>query len=184
MSIISVNAYLATSYRPDCDYIEGEVRERNFGERPHSVMQGILAGVIHSNQRAWHVLGALELTLKITEDRYRIADIAVLCRSAPPEGITTIAPLICIEVISRQDTMIGMFERLEDYRRMGVEHVWLIDPSNRHAYIATARGLHAPPHGEYTIPGTLIRISLAEVFAEFDDIQTPSSRLISAPTNG
>ena len=33
---ISVEEYLKTSYRPDCDYVDGEVRERNFGEYDHS----------------------------------------------------------------------------------------------------------------------------------------------------
>jgi len=30
-TLISVQEYIATSYRPDCDYVDGEVRERNLG---------------------------------------------------------------------------------------------------------------------------------------------------------
>jgi hypothetical protein len=29
---ISVSEYLHTSYRPDCDYVDGVVEERNLGE--------------------------------------------------------------------------------------------------------------------------------------------------------
>ena len=36
---ISVAEYLNTSYRPDCDYVDGEVRERNLGELDHSSTQ-------------------------------------------------------------------------------------------------------------------------------------------------
>ena len=36
-SLIPVSEYLSTSYEPDCDYIEGELQERNFGERPNSL---------------------------------------------------------------------------------------------------------------------------------------------------
>ena len=31
---ISLEEYLNTSYRPDCDWVDGEVRERNGGGRP------------------------------------------------------------------------------------------------------------------------------------------------------
>ena len=30
---VSIEEYLDTSYRPDCDYVNGEVQERNFGEK-------------------------------------------------------------------------------------------------------------------------------------------------------
>jgi hypothetical protein len=39
---VFVEEYLSTAYRPDCDYIDGEVRERNLGEYPHSNLQGRL----------------------------------------------------------------------------------------------------------------------------------------------
>lgn len=35
MAHISVSEYLRTTYRPDCDYIDGDVKERNVGEQPH-----------------------------------------------------------------------------------------------------------------------------------------------------
>jgi len=31
--------YLGSTYRPDCDYVDGEVIERNVGERDHSRAQ-------------------------------------------------------------------------------------------------------------------------------------------------
>ena len=33
---LSVDEYLTTSYRPDCEYLEGELLERNVGEWEHS----------------------------------------------------------------------------------------------------------------------------------------------------
>ena len=32
---IPVSEYLATTYRPDCDYVDGEIQERNLGEYDH-----------------------------------------------------------------------------------------------------------------------------------------------------
>ena len=31
-TLVSVEEYLHTSYQPDCDYVDGEVQERNLGE--------------------------------------------------------------------------------------------------------------------------------------------------------
>ncbi len=31
-ALIPVSEYLRTSYSPDCDYVDGEVQERNLGE--------------------------------------------------------------------------------------------------------------------------------------------------------
>ena len=31
-TVVSVAEYLSTSYRPDLDYVDGELQERNFGE--------------------------------------------------------------------------------------------------------------------------------------------------------
>jgi len=41
MNSVSVEEYLNTSYRPDCDYLEGELLERNVGEWDHSRLQGL-----------------------------------------------------------------------------------------------------------------------------------------------
>jgi hypothetical protein len=38
-TLISVQEYLGTSYRPDCDYVDGEVLERNLGEFEHASAQ-------------------------------------------------------------------------------------------------------------------------------------------------
>jgi len=41
---ISEQEYLSTAYSPDCDYVDGEVQERNLGEWDHSSAQTLLAG--------------------------------------------------------------------------------------------------------------------------------------------
>jgi hypothetical protein len=38
-ALIPVEVYLTTVYRPDCDYVDGEVLERNLGGRKHSQIQ-------------------------------------------------------------------------------------------------------------------------------------------------
>ncbi|HEY0264213.1 MAG TPA: hypothetical protein VGC07_06800 [Granulicella sp.] len=44
-TFIPVEEYLKATYRPDRDYIDGELQERNVGEQPHAHLQAILAGI-------------------------------------------------------------------------------------------------------------------------------------------
>ncbi len=172
VTFIPVSEYLHTTYRPDVDYIDGELQERNVGERPHALIQGILYAMFNVNRRAWGIVAAPELRVQVSASRFRIPDVSVLRRSDPADNIVQTAPLICIEVLSPEDTIRRMQERIADYARMGVEHIWLIDPISRNAWIATPDGMHKPANAEFTVPGTPIRIPLAEVFAELDDMQT------------
>ncbi len=42
-AMVSVQEYIATSYRPDRDFVDGELQERNLGELEHSLLQGAIA---------------------------------------------------------------------------------------------------------------------------------------------
>jgi len=171
-TLISVSEYLNTTYRPDCDYIDGEVQERNVGERPHAFLQSILVAIFNNNRRIWNVVAATELRVQTSATHYRIPDVCVLRRTDPVDAIVHTAPLVCIEVLSPRDTMSAMQDRVDDYIRMGVKHIWLIDPVSRHAYIATSNGFQQPLEGAFMVPGTDISISLAEVFTEFDEMMS------------
>jgi len=171
-TLIPVSEYLRTTYEPDCDYVDGELQERNLGERPHSFLQLILAAMFHANRRAWNIVAGTEVRVQVGAHRFRVPDVAVMRRSDPADSIVQTAPMICIEVLSPEDRLQRMQERIDDFARMGVEHIWLIDPFSRHAWIATADGSHARVTEAFSVPGTPIRISLAEVFAELDDMLT------------
>jgi Uma2 family endonuclease len=171
-TLIPVSEYLSTTYRPDCDYVDGELQERNVGERPHAMLQAILASIFNANRKVWNVVAATELRVRAGPNRFRIPDVSVLRRSDPVDPIVKVAPLICIEVLSPSDTIQRMQERIDDYILMGVQHIWLIDPITRNAWIATADRSHNHVEAELAVPGTPIHISLAQIFAELDDLLT------------
>jgi hypothetical protein len=50
---VTVEEYLQTSYRPDCDYVDGRVEERNVGEFDHGYLQTLLAVLFTNNRDAW-----------------------------------------------------------------------------------------------------------------------------------
>src|SRR6202043_3939568 len=49
-TLISVSEYLSAMYRPDCDYVDGEVQERNLGEYDHGKIQ-LFLGVLFYGKR-------------------------------------------------------------------------------------------------------------------------------------
>jgi hypothetical protein len=55
---ILLQEYLHSSYHPDCDYVEGEVQERNLGEFDHAAMQMFLSAWFFQHRDQWrlHVL--------------------------------------------------------------------------------------------------------------------------------
>jgi Uma2 family endonuclease len=168
-TLVPLSEYLRTTYRPDCDFLEGELRERNMGEQPHARVQLILAKIFDNNRKTWETRTATELRVQVRPERFRIPDVCVLRRSDPFELVITRAPLMCIEILSSSDTQRSLQERVNDYAEMGVEHIWVVDPWSRIGYHGSRRGFQQPEDGTLRVEGTPIAVSLAEVFAELDE---------------
>jgi Uma2 family endonuclease len=169
VAVVSVEEYLSTSYRPDCDYVDGEVRERNAGEYPHSDLQGCLVAWFWNRQRDWKIRVLPEQRIRVSARRFRIPDVCVLRRDQPIEPVFTQPPLICIEILSKDDRLRDMHERVDDYLAFGVPNVWILDPVLRKAYVCTPSGFNEPEDGILQVAESPIRIPLAEVFAELDE---------------
>ena len=168
-TLIPLSEYLNTTYRPDCDYIDGEVKERNVGEQPHGHIQSIIGAIFRENRKAWSTRALVETRVQTSPSHFRIPDICILRSSDPHEPIIRFAPYICIEVLSKDDTLMEIRTRIDEYRSMGVEHTWVVDPWLRIGYVASARGFEEPADGVFLVPGTLIRVVLADIFAELDE---------------
>ena len=48
---IAIETYFKTSYHPDCDYVDGEIEERNLGEFDHATIQGALVAHFYLDLR-------------------------------------------------------------------------------------------------------------------------------------
>jgi len=167
-ALISVEHYLNTSYRPDRDYIDGEVRERNLGEMEHARLQTELAFWFGSHKRQWNIVTVVEQRVQVAARRFRIPDVSVLSRDQPMEPIVRVPPMICCEVLSRSDTMREMLDRCNDYLKFGVQNVWVFDPLLREAFVCDAKGFHAPEGEQLNATGTPIYLPLPQIFAELD----------------
>jgi Uma2 family endonuclease len=157
---VSLSEYLETSYRPDCDYLDGELLERNVGEWDHSLLQSELSRYLGNRQKQWGIRAVVEQRVQVKAKRFRVPDITVL--TGPPTGqIIQQPPFLCIEILSPSDRMAEMQERIDDYLNFGVRYVWLIHPKTRRAFVYTADGVREAKDGILSTEGPEIRVSLA-----------------------
>jgi Uma2 family endonuclease len=165
---VSVREYLTTSYRPDCEYVDGRIEERNVGEYDHGLLQTLLGYLFMSHREDWGIQVVTDVRTQVKSRRFRVPDLSVLRADKPKEQIITHPPLIVIEILSPEDRLSRFQDRIEDYLVFGVENIWIIDPERRAAYTATASGLHPVRTNELSVPETPIRVVLSELFAELD----------------
>ena len=169
-TLIPVSEYLATSYRPDCDYVDGEVRERNLGELPHAVVQGAIISLLRQYRREWNIRVLPEQRVQVTATRFRVPDVCVVSSGDSIDPILREPPLLCVEVLSSKDSFQRMHERVEEYLAMGVPMVWILDPVRREVWTSTAAfGTQRLSGDELTVPGTRVLLRLADVFEELDE---------------
>lgn len=166
--LISSEEYLSTSYRPDCELIDGQLMERNVGEFDHSNLQGAVVTWLANRRREWNIRVLPEQRLKVKPNRFRIPDVCVISRSQTVEPVFTKPPLICIEVLSKDDTLRSMQQRIDDYLAFGVPNVWILDPVARRAYVCTREGFLEPDGNMLRASGSDIQILLTELFSELD----------------
>ncbi|HYA16157.1 MAG TPA: Uma2 family endonuclease [Bryobacteraceae bacterium] len=144
---ISVEEYLKTTYRPDCDYIDGEILERNLGEFEHGSTQAEIVAYLrlHYPRLRWRVL--TETRVQTSPTRFRVPDVCVLEEGAPREQIIRTPPALCIEILSPEDRTGKTMRRLDDYFQMGVPVCWVIDPLDRRGWIVSPGQLTAVTEG-------------------------------------
>jgi Uma2 family endonuclease len=164
-ALISVEQYVRTSYRPDCDYVDGEVIERNLGEWDHGWLQGLITAYLLHRYRRDGIFVVPELRVQVKPTRFRIPDICVTL-GLPGEQTLTKPPFLCVEILSPKDRMPRVKERVADFLEMGVPSVWVLDPKSKRAYAATATGdLPEITTGTLRTESPILELPLNEVFA-------------------
>ena len=162
---MSIDQYLSTMFHPDCDFVDGRIEERNVGEVEHSKVQKMLLRLFAGYEPTLGIDALPEARLQVAKTRFRIPDVMVLGPGDNPHRIVRKAPLICIEVLSPEDTWKRLNEKLQDYLAMGVPNIWAFDPEKRTAHRFDAGGLHLVMGPDLVVPGTEIRVIVAEVFS-------------------
>lgn len=163
-TLVSIEDYLSTSYSPDREYVDGRIVERNLGEKTHSSIQGNIYFFLRSRCRELGIKVYPEQRVQVSPTRFRIPDVTVVKTSQHQGEIFRNPPHLCIEVLSKDDTMEYMQEKIDDYLNFGVPYVWIINPRLRKGYVATKAGIVEASFGFLETSDPEIRVPVAELF--------------------
>lgn len=165
-NLISAEEYLRTSYDPDCEYIHGVLEKRAMPELDHAAWQKALMLWFANCERDWGLRVYPELRVQVAKDHYRIPDITLLSRNAPREQIITHPPLAVFEILSPDDSMTGILDKLEAYDRMGIPAIWVIDP-RKPAFLRYSSG-QLTPTAVFDLPGSSFTVPFSEIAAQVE----------------
>lgn len=167
--LVSLYEYLHSVYRPDLDYIDGVLEERNLGEHDHADLQTELAVFFRIHRSEWKVKTVVEQRVQVSPTRFRVPDLTVMAASWKRTPIVMEAPLLCIEVLSPEDRFSRIRARCEDYFRMGVPEAWIFDPAKREVLVLRPDGsMTTHRDGSLQLEGTPIEVPLADIFGVLD----------------
>lgn len=117
---MDVEEYLRTSFEgSDCEYLDGEIVERNVGEIPHADVQATLSRLLWRFRKTLGIRVLTQIRIQIHSRRFRVADIAVWRGDNICSGVPTVAPFLAIEILSPEDRMVRMTPKIAEYLSTG-----------------------------------------------------------------
>ncbi len=167
---LTIEEYLNTTYRPDCDFVDDHIEERHLGTPKHAVLQMELGFWFRSHLSEWKVRVLGDVRTRTRQTRVRLPDVAVVREENLDleEKAISSPPLIAIEILSPEDRLPRVVVCLEEFLAMGVPHVWVIDPVKRLTYTMTVAGLQPFHQSRLEVPATLIYLDLPALFSALD----------------
>ena len=166
-TLVPLEEYLSSTYDPDREYIDGELLERNMAELDHSSLQALITYWLMGRRKQLGIHVYTELRVQISSRRYRIPDICVTTERGKGQ-ILRQAPLLCIEILSPEDRASRIEDKIDDYLRFGVPHVWLIDPREKKCWTYGSGG-RRESGSLLTTDTPRIELPINELFAELDE---------------
>ena len=162
-TLVSVEEYLSTSYRPDCDYVEGRLVERNVGEIDHSDIQTALAVFVRNRYPA--LWAGVEVRVQVKSNRFRIPDVTIVLGPKPTGRIIKEPPALAVEILSKDDRWSDLQERIDDYLSFGIPCVWVVNPLTQRAYVYTVDGSREVKDGILRAEAAGIEVPLSGLFS-------------------
>jgi len=154
--------YLNSSFEPDAEYVDGAIEERPMGEYDHSTWQHAIELWFSRNSAEWGIRVRPELRIQVAPDRFRVPDVTILDRSLPIEQVITHPPIAVFEILSPEDTVARMLNKLKDYEQMGIRAIFLLDPAGQH-FRYEAGSLQKLSETAFELPGSNCRFDLLEI---------------------
>lgn len=164
-TLVSVEEYLRTSFQDgDREYVDGVIVERNLGEKSHSKSQGELILFFGARRGTHGTYAYPEQRVQVSRTRFRVPDVCVYLGREPDEEVFTTPPFLVVEILSPDDRVSEVQEKIDDYLRFGTRFVWVIDPRLQRGWVHTAEGSREAKDGVLRTADPEIALPLAELF--------------------
>jgi Uma2 family endonuclease len=167
-SSVCLDEYLNSGLPAEWEYVDAELVPRGGGSYRHSTVVSTLILRLGQFRDILRLQSAL--VLWITESRFRVPDVTCYLRSVhlDHDEITKQPPLAVFEIISKTDPMVEIREKCDEYRQIGVEHIFMIDAFNREVMVPTRGFTVVADAIEFPAGDRTIRIPVADLFADLD----------------
>ena len=162
-TLIPVEEYLRNSYQPNCEYIDGILRQKPRPIWNHAALEGRFFELINSGFPDF--AAGCEATVRSREGKYLVPDAVVQYRNQVQRRYPTDPVHVCVEILSPDGRLSEALAKCEEYHAWGVETTWIVDLEIRRAweYRSGLRLAEVPANGSLTAEG--ISIPLNELFS-------------------
>jgi Uma2 family endonuclease len=126
------------------------------------VQSAILVYLRQHYRQFW---SGVAIRVQVKRTRFRVPDVCVVQDPRPEQGILTSAPFLVIEVLSKDDRVDDLQEKIDDYLTFGVKYVWVVNPRTHRGYIHTSEGSHEAKDGTLRTADPEIAVPLSEVLS-------------------
>ena len=133
-TLIPVEQYLRSDYEPDAEYVDGQIEQKPRGEYDHSTWQYAIQQWFAEHSKEWNIRVRCKLRVLVSPTRFRVPDVVVLEKSRPLKQILTHPPIAIFEFLSPKDTTSRLLVKLDDYERMGVANIFMLDLRHERAH--------------------------------------------------
>jgi Uma2 family endonuclease len=161
---IRAEDYLRMTFEHDAEFVHGEIVERSMPDLTHGRIQFLL-GMGFAKVVVSHPLyPCSEVRMKVAPGIFRIPDFAVFDGKLPEQPIPDKAPLVVVEILSKDDRHSDLMQKLEEYHEWGVANIWVIDPSLKRFSMYTDLGLQNV--SSLSLSDYPFQLTPAELFAD------------------
>jgi Uma2 family endonuclease len=151
--------------KPAYEYWYGAAVQKSMPTVLHGIVQAIMMMLLE--KAGWNT--ASEVRLKIVPHAEPVPDV-IAVRGKFRGPYPTVAPDVCVEILSPRDVLAQALDKAKSYIRWGTQCVWIIDPERRTAWTLSREGCGEPawvsPAGTLRVGET--EIGLPTLFAEVD----------------